>query len=60
MAISTLEAEHMDIVNYMKETLWFWSFLCDLEIEKDHVELLFDSQGASQLAKKQIRHACTN
>lgn len=43
----------------MKEAFWLRGFLCDLGIERDHVDLWYDSQSVTHLAKNQVHHART-
>ena len=59
VALFTIKAEYMAMVEGVKEALWLWGLLDDLRIKQDCVDLAWDSQSVIHLAKNQVHHART-
>ena len=59
VALSTTEAEYMEITEAVKEAIWLQGLLDDLGVGQKQVTVFCDSQSAIHLAKNQVYHAQT-
>ena len=59
IALSTIEAEYMSMMEAIKEAIWLQLLLDDLKIDQDLLEINYDSMSAIYLTKNQVYHART-
>ena len=59
MAYSTIELEHMVVVEIAKEALWLVGLVKELGIQPSGVQLHCDGHSAIFMAKNQVYHART-
>ena len=57
IAMSTIEAEYMVMMEVMKEIIWFQKLLNDLGIDKDLFKFNCDSMSDIYLVRNQVYHA---
>ena len=59
VALFTIEAEYMAMIEAMKEAIWLQGLLDDLRIDQDLLKINCDSMSVIYLAKNQVYHART-
>ena len=59
VALSTMEAEYMAVIEAGKEVIWMKDFIRELGIRHDEFRLYCDSQSAIHLAKNAAYHSRT-
>lgn len=56
IALSTIESEYIVAIEAMKEVLWVWGLLNELDVLSDNMILYLDSQCAIHLCKNPVFH----
>ena len=59
VALSSIEAEYMDLTQAIKEALWLLGLVREQRIDQDQIVVFCDNQGAVQLSKNQVFHERT-
>ena len=59
VALSTTEAEYMEVTEAFKEAIRMHGLINDLGILQEHINVFCDSQNAIYLSKNQVHHART-
>jgi len=57
VALSTIAAEYMTMMEAIKEAIWLQRLLDDLGIDQDLLKINCDSMSAIYLVKNQVYHA---
>ena len=59
VALSTTEAEYIATGSYCAQALWMKQTLRDYDIELDHIPIMRNNIGATNLSKNLIQHSRT-
>ena len=59
VALSTIEAEYLALIEAIKEAIWLGRLLDELGVGQKQISIYYDSPSAICLAKNPVFHVCT-